>query len=88
MTTSTMKTGTNNRQQYVILNALALYDSNINSINGSIASESIMASNTKENGKPTAEAIRAMCRIASATERLEQLTAERDAFIAQFGIII
>lgn len=86
MTNRTMKTG-NSNQQYVILNALALYDSNINSINGSIASESIMASITKENGKPTAEALRAMSRIANATERLKQLTAERDALVAQFGII-
>lgn len=78
----------NKEQKHGIINAIALYRSNIESLNRSIASESMMASNLNENGKPSKEASRAMNRIACATDLRDQLTAERDELALAFGITL
>lgn len=81
-------TAMTSEQKYAVLNSIALYRVNIENINRTIASESMMASNTNQNGKPSKEAVRAMERIAGVTDRRDQLVAERNALAAAFGIIL
>jgi hypothetical protein len=78
----------NKEQKHSIIDALALYRHSIDSLNREIASESMMASNLNENGKPSKEASRAMNRIACATDLRDQLTSQRNALALAFSITL